>query len=85
MKEQNMDILEIIAQEKENYLRAIRENVLAGKEIYIYGAGHIARALSKFLREENIPFRGFAVSNAGLNVKDIQGVPVYSYASVRGG
>lgn len=79
-----MDILEIIAQEKESYLRTIRENVLAGRKIYIYGAGHIARELSKFLYEENIPFRGFAVSNAGLNVKDIQGVPVHSYASVRG-
>ena len=48
------------------------------KKVYIYGAGIVAQAVIIVLKEMKIEIQGCVVTNIGVNVSQIDNIPVFS-------
>ncbi len=76
----NFDIL--IERDKQSYIDFARKN--AGRDLYIYGAGRIAKPLLKVYQDNEIPVKGFCVSDAKDNKREETGIPVVQIDSLIG-
>lgn len=74
-------IEEKINKEKERYIKFIDAN--RGKNIYIYGAGRMAKPLYLFLKENGININGFCVSNKRINKKEEYGIPILQINEIK--
>lgn len=66
----------LIEKDKQAYIDFARKN--AEKDLYIYGAGRNAKSLLKMYHDNNIPVKGFCVSNQEVqnNKSDEMGIPI---------
>lgn len=64
----------LIERDKQGYIDFARKN--AGRDLYIYGAGRIAKPLLKVYQDNGIPVKGFCVSDANDNKREEAGIPV---------
>lgn len=62
--------------DKKRYIDFIKSNKKNIDNIFIYGAGRMAKPLALFLKENNISISGFCVSDESLNKKVEYGVPI---------
>lgn len=75
---------ENISDRQKEYLYKIRNQIDGQcKNIYIYGAGQMGRNLSKILERNGIKVTSFCVTNAKINPKVVDGVPVRTLSEIK--
>lgn len=62
--------------DKKRYIDFIEKNKNNIDNIFIYGAGRMAKPLALFLKENNIFINAFCVSDGTLNKKEEYGIPI---------
>lgn len=63
------------------YIDRIKENL--DKEIYIYGAGNMAKSIYLLCRDNGIEIKGFLVTDIRVNVSELLGLPVKQFDAVK--
>jgi len=63
------------------YADAVKNN--QNKDIYIYGAGNVAKSLYILCRDNGIDVRGFLVTDIRVNVSELYGIPVQQFDNVK--
>lgn len=63
------------------YVNLVKDN--QDKDIYIYGAGNVARSLYMLCRDNGIDIRGFLVTDIRVNVRDLYGISVQQFDDVK--
>ena len=71
----NNYIISFIEEKQKDYLQNIREQNLP---LVIYGAGKYGQLLGKFLKNANIKFSYFCVTNTKFNLNELDGIPIKS-------
>ncbi len=67
---------EKLIQDKKRYLDFFRENKDRIDNVFVYGAGRMAKPLALFLKENHISINAFCVSDSTLNRKEEYGIPI---------
>lgn len=65
----------------EDYINKVKEN--QNKEIYIYGAGNMAKSLYLLCKDNGIGITGFLVTDIKVNVNQLFGLPVNQFDTVK--
>ena len=63
------------------YINTIKEN--HNKEVYIYGAGNMAKSLYLLCKDNEIIVKGFLVTDIKVNVNELFGLPVRQFDTVK--
>lgn len=74
------EIAKIAEKEKQRYLEIVRKH--EGRKIFILGAGHMAKPLLFFLKENGFVVSAFCVSDAESNKKEECGIPVIPFKDI---
>ncbi len=82
--EQINEYIEKVLKEAEHYLKMqkILEGCQSATEIYIYGAGVWGRNIERFLKNNDIAFKGFIVSNGCKKMDYLEGHPVFEIGEI---
>lgn len=64
-----------------DYIERIKENL--DKEIYIYGAGNMAKSIYLLCRDNGIEIKGFLVTDISVNVNELLELPVKQFDTVK--
>ena len=71
-----IDIENKIANDKKRYLDFWERNRNYITNVYIYGAGRMAKPLAMFLKENGVKISAFCVSDKTLNKKEEEEIPI---------